>query len=200
MTTKQFLASCAKATFAFATVVMMSAVLTSCSKDNNDDNGGGSIPNVGDTKPLPTPKEKIVTLGGKEKPIVNAEYEKENGNNYTLYLYFSSKRAERVEIVLNKDLHMRGNSIYLKHKEEKHINGEWYWSVDYFNSSGDLFIQTSGRPGVRVPVFEEGTLTATGNPATHISIKLENGRVIGFDKKEYTFTLNYSGPMTEKKK
>ena len=66
------------------------------------------------------PRKKIVTLGGKEKPIVNAEYEKENGNNYTLYLYFSSKRAERVEIVLNKDLHMRGNSIYLKHKEEKH--------------------------------------------------------------------------------
>ena len=152
------------------------------------------------SNPYLHPRKKIVTLGGKEKPIVNAEYEKENGNNYTLYLYFSSKRAERVEIVLNKDLHMRGNSIYLKHKEEKHINGEWYWSVDYFNSSGDLFIQTSGRPGVRVPVFEEGTLTATGNPATHISIKLENGRVIGFDKKEYTFTLNYSGPMTEKKK
>ena len=107
MTTKQFFASCAKAASAFATVVMMNAVLTSCSKDNNDDNGGGSIPNVEDTKPLPTPKEKIVTLGAKEKPIVNAEYEKENGNNYTLYLFFSSKRAERVEIVLNKDLHMR---------------------------------------------------------------------------------------------
>ena len=58
MTTKQFFANCAKAAFAFATVVMMSAVLTSCSKDNNDDNGGGSIPNVGDTKPLPTPKEE----------------------------------------------------------------------------------------------------------------------------------------------
>ncbi len=37
MKTKTFLASCAKATFALATVVMMSTAFISCSKDNNDE-------------------------------------------------------------------------------------------------------------------------------------------------------------------
>ena len=356
MTTKTIFASAAKTTFALAAVVMMSTMFTSCSKDNNDDNGGSPVPNVEDTKPLPTPKEntvtingvekpivsavykvdykvnyiielnlsadgkekvklivnkdlhttgnsidltqkekhhsgyywvvvysksdndrpivsygnpdlkepvfkngtltvsgdpvtgpvsiklenglvtgtdkkdytlvlsysgkvhkkgeptpepkpepkaKTVTLDGKEKTIVNAEYEKENGNgnNFTLYLYLSSNRAERLEIILNKVLHINGTSIVLKHKEVKHANDEWYWGVDCFNSSGNLFIQTSGRSGDRISVFEEGMLTATGDPETGtISIKLENGRVVGTDGNNYTLTLNYSGSITKKKK
>ena len=49
MKTTSFLASAAKATFALAAVVMMSAVFTSCSKDSDDDN-------------LPEPKVQTVTL------------------------------------------------------------------------------------------------------------------------------------------
>ena len=201
MTTKTIFASAAKTVFALAAVVMMSTAFTSCSKDNNDDNGGSPVPNVEDTKPLPTPKENTVTLDSKEKPIVNAEYEKEIGNNFTLYLYLSSNRAERLEIILNKVLHINGTSIVLKHKEVKHANDEWYWGVDCFNSSGNLFIQTSGRSGDRISVFEEGTLTATGDPeAGTISIKLENGRVVGTGGNNYTLTLSYSGKITKKKK
>ena len=53
MKTTSFLASAAKAAFALAAVVMMSAVFTSCSKDSDDDN------------PL-APKAQTVTLDGVE--------------------------------------------------------------------------------------------------------------------------------------
>ena len=58
MKTKTFLASCAKATFALATVVMMSTAFTSCSKDNNDE---------------PVPQLGTVTLDGVEKPILKSD-------------------------------------------------------------------------------------------------------------------------------
>ena len=63
MTTKNFLASCAKATFALAAVVMMSAVLTSCSKDNDD-------------APMPEPKTNTVVVDGKEATIEKAQFKK----------------------------------------------------------------------------------------------------------------------------
>jgi len=45
---------------------------------------------------------------------------------------------------------------------------------------------------------EAGTLTATGDPASGtISIKIENGSVIGSDNVEHTLTLSYSGPITK---
>ena len=53
MKTTSFLASAAKAAFALAAVVMMSATFTSCSKDSDDDN-------------LPELKAQTVTLDGVE--------------------------------------------------------------------------------------------------------------------------------------
>ena len=184
MKTTSFLASAAKATFALAAVVMMSAVFTSCSKDNDDDNP-------------PAPKTQIVVLDGVEKPIVKAEYEDKGSGNYNLYLYLSADRKEKVEVQLNKDLHMTGSPVNLAEKEKKH-KGKWYWAVNYYGDDGKRIIDTYGDPSSEDPVFNTGTLTMSGSPTGTINLKLGNGRVKGKDGKEYTLTISYSGKMMEK--
>ena len=151
-------------------------------------------------EPIPEPKAQTVTLDGVEKPILKAEYYiKENlgKDNFHLYLYLSDNRRERVEIDLNKKLHMTGTPIQLNNYEEQH--GGFYWSVKYFNSNNYRLINTFGRPhDSSIPVFKTGTLTATGDPEDGtVSIKIENGSVIGTDNVEYTFTLSYSGSITK---
>ena len=185
MSKKNFLVSAAKAAFALAAVVMMSAVFTSCSKDDDDD----------DAKKF----TNTVTFGGMEKPIVKAEYEDKGSGNYNLYLYLSADRKERVQIELNKDLHMTGSPVKLTEKEKKH-DGKWYWVVDYYTADGTLLINTFGKSDdTQYPVFTTGTLTISGSPESTINIKLENGLVKGKDGKEHTLTISYSGPMTETK-
>ena len=76
--------------------------------------------------PLPEPKAQTVTIDGVEKSIVKAEYKDETGGEYTLNLYLSADRKERVKIQLNKDLHMTGNPVNLTEREKKH-GGKWYW-------------------------------------------------------------------------
>ena len=176
MTKNLFLASCAKAAFALAAVVMMSTVFTSCSKDNDDE-----------------PKANTVTIDGAEKPILKAEYE-DYGIGNIFYLYLSADGKERVTIQLNKDLHITGNPIDLTKREEKH-DGKWYWSVVYYKPDDTKLIDTYGRPGYSIPVFKTGTITASGSPESTISIKLENGRVMGKDGKEHTLVLSYSGTI-----
>ena len=163
---------------------MMSAVFTSCSKDNDDDNP-------------PAPKTQIVVLDGVEKPIVKAEYEDKGSGNYNLYLYLSADRKEKVEVQLNKDLHMTGSPVDLT-KQEKEHEGKFYWTVNYYGADGKRIIDTWGKPGSSYPVFTTGTLTMSGDPTGTINIKLENGRVKGKDGKEHTITLNYNGKMTKK--
>ena len=181
MKTTSFLASAAKATFALAAVVMMSAVFTSCSKDNDDDNP-------------PAPKTQIVVLDGVEKPIVKAKYEDNGYGNYELQLLTDTKEIVRIDF--NKKQHMTGNPIYLTKKEEEHTG--FYWLVNYYKSDGSNLIGAYGYFGNAEPVFKTGTLTMSGSFDGTINIKLENGRVIGSDKKEHTFTVSYSGPMMEK--
>ena len=179
MKTTSFFASAAKAAFALAAVVMMSAVFTSCSKDNDDDN-------------LPTPKAQTVTLDGVEKPIVKAEYRDQGDGNYSIYLNLSANGNERVKIELNKKLHMSGAPIDRTRLEEEHTGNEYYWLVSYSN------IYTFADPKKNYPVFKTGTLTISGSPDGTINIKLENGSVKGEDGKDHTFTVSYSGKMTKK--
>ena len=162
---------------------MMSAVFTSCSKDNDDDNP-------------PAPKTQIVVLDGVEKPIVKAEYEAQGKGNYYLNLCLSADRKERVEFELNKDIHMTGSPIKLTEKEKTHDG--YYWIVEYYKLDDTELIKTFGRPGSSEPVFTTGTLTISGSPDGTLNIKLENGRVKGTDGAEHTITLNYSGKMMEK--
>ena len=187
MSKKLFLASAAKAAFALAAAVMMSAAFTSCSKDSDDDNGS-----------LPTPKAQTVTLDGVEKPILKAEYEDKADGDYILYLYLSTNHKEKVNIELNKDLHITGKPINLTKKEKSH-EGKWYWAVLYYKPDNTKFIKTFGNPAVpEIPVFTTGTLTMSGLPTAIINIKLENGRVKGSDDKEHTLTLSYKGTMKKK--
>ena len=187
MSKKLLFTSAAKAAFAFAAVVMMSTVFTSCSKDSDDDNGG-----------LPTPKAQTVAIDGVEKPILKAEYEDEADGDYILYLYLSTNHKEKVKFELNKDLHITGKPINLTKKEEKH-DGKWYWAVQYYKPDDTKFIRTFGDPDApEIPVFTTGTLTMSGLPTAIINIKLENGRVKGSDGKKHTLTLSYKGKMNKK--
>ncbi|WP_314125901.1 hypothetical protein [Segatella maculosa] len=189
MSKKIFLASAAKAAFALAAVVMMSLAFAACGSDN-DDGGGG-------TPLLPTPTANTVTLDGVEKPIVKAEYKDEDDGDYSLYLYLSADRKERVEVLLNKDVHMTGNPVKLTEKEKKH-GGKWYWVVNYHTADGATLIETYADPDSSDPVFKTGTLTMSGSPTGTINIKLENGRVKGINGKEYSLTMSYSGPITKR--
>ena len=185
MKRNNFFAKAAGRTLALAaTVMMMSAAFTACSSDNDE------------PKPDPKPelKAQTVTIDGKEKPILKAEYKDEGG--YSLYLNLSADGKEKVEIQLNKAQHITGSPIDLTKKEKEH--GGWYWAVDYYKSDGTSLIKTYAAPDDSdFPVFTTGTLTVSGSPEGTINIKLENGRVKGEDGKEHTLTANYSGTMTE---
>ena len=185
MKRKNFFAKAAGRTLALAaTVMMMSAAFTACSSDNDE------------PKPDPKPelKAQTVTMDGKEKPILKAEYKDKGG--YSLYLNLSADGKEKVEIQLNKAQHITGSPIDLTKKEKEH--GGWYWAVDYYKSDGTSLIKTYAAPDDSdFPVFTTGTLTVSGSPEGTINIKLENGRVKGEDGKEHTLTANYSGTMTK---
>ncbi len=183
-----FFAKVASKALALAATVMMSAAFTACSKDS----GGGDDPT-----PLPEPKGTL-TVNGVDTPIRMAEYLKESDGNYYLYLYFANDRKGRVKFELNKDLHMKGNSINLSEIEEWHRDG-FYWKIDYTDSNNKDLIHASG--SYHYPkLFEAGTLTATGDfiGAGTLDIKLENGSIVGTDGKTYAIALNYNGPVTNK--
>ena len=185
MITKQFFASAAKAAFALAAVVMMSAVFTSCSKDSDE--------------PEPEPKfTNTVTIDGAERAILKAEYEDKKDGDYILYFYLSDDHKEKVTMQLNKDVHMTGNPVNLTEREKTHDG--WYWMVNYYKPDGNKLIDTFGNPDDALPVFTTGTLTISGSPDGTINIRLENGRVKANDDKEHTLAMSYSGPMTAKKK
>ena len=185
MTKNLFLASAAKAAFALAAVVMMSAAFTACSSSNDEPT----------PEPLPEPTGTgTVTFDGAEKPILMAEYTDKADGNYILYFYLSDDHKEKVIMQLNKDLHMTGHAFNLTEKEKEHAG--FCWAVEYYKPDGTILIDTYGAPGEDdYPVFKIGTLTASGSPESTISINLENGRVKGTDGKEHTLVLSYSGPI-----
>ena len=188
MNKKTFFARAASKALALAAAVMMMSAATACSKDSDNDNGGG-------TPPLPEPKAQTVTIDGVEKPILKAEYEDGGDGDYRLFLNLSADGKERVEIGLNKELHMTGSPIDLTEREKKHEGDEWYWAVDYYKPDNIQLIDTYAHPDSERPVFTTGTLTASGSPDGTINIRLKNGRVKGKDGKEHTLTVSYSGTM-----
>ena len=175
-----FANAASKALALAATVMMMSAAFTACSSSNDD--------------PTTEPKANTVTIDGVDKPILKAKYIDQGDGDDFLYLYLSADSREKVEIQLNKDLHMTGSPIDLTKKEEKH-DGKWYWGVKYSDHGKSLF-DTWGAFGSPNTLFNTGTLTVSGSPDGTINIVLKNGCVKGLDGKEqHTIVLSYSGTM-----
>ena len=186
MKTKNFLASCAKATFALATVVMMSAMLTSCSKDNDDNNGE-----------LPEAKPNTVVIDGKERPVLSAQYEDRRDNDYGFFLYLDAAHKEYVYFSINSKVHLTGKPIDLTKKEPKHDG--YYWWISYAIDSQQKFVGVGAPLDTERLLFNTGTVTFSGKPEGTISIKVANGRIMGKeDKKEHTLTVRYVGTAEKK--
>ena len=181
-----FFANAASKALALATTVMMSVAFTACSSSNDE------------PTPPPSSKAGTVTLDGVEKPILKAEYEDKLNGNYFLLLYLSADSKEKIELHLNKDLHMSGSPVVLTKREKKHEGGKLYWVADYHNPDKSLFTNTTGDPDSNSDLYRTGTLTVTGDPKSgKVSIKLENGRVKDNNREDRTLTISYSGTMTE---
>ena len=139
-----------------------------------------------------------VFINNDTKPILKAEYDNRGDGDYSLYLYLSDDRKERVEFQLNKDLHMSGNPVDLTEKEKKHT-GKCYWAVGYYKPDDTIFIDTHGDPDEpKYPVFTTGGFTAAGSPEGNIDIFID-GTVTGTDGNVYELRIIYNGPMTQKK-
>ena len=171
-------------------MVMSLALITS----SNDDK----------EKMRPLQPKPTTTLDGVDKPVLQAVCQDEDNDDYSLFLTLSADGREKMELQLNKDLHMRGRDIKLTEREEKNI-GQYYWSVTYTNSNNQPIFETLSDPDELSapldppkPVFISGTLTVTGTPDSTICIVLKNGRVAGFDNNEHSITLNYKGKMKKR--
>ena len=191
MTTKTIFASCAKAAFALAAVVMMSAAFTSCSKDNDN--------NDGRTTPLPEPKAQTMTIDGIEKPITKATYEDRGTDKCWLRLFPSNDEDEVLKLELSITRHITGKLIDLTQREKPVNDTELYWSVRYFVKGHNTTLLGSwGNPDASSPLFTTGTLTVSNPTGNSFTIVLRNGRVIGInDGKEHTITVSYSGQITK---
>ena len=194
MKQNKFFANVASKALALAAaVMMMSAAFTACSKDSDNDNSGG-------TTPLPEPKAQTVTLDGVEKTVQEGKCITKDLSNgdYTLLLYLSDNHKERVQLDLNKELHMTGSLINLDKREKEH-DGKQYWVICYYTPSGGSAIVACAVPGSPYEVFKEGTLTVNGSPETgDFNIQLKDGRIKGTDGKEYTLAISYIGKMKTK--
>ena len=178
MKTKNFLASCAKATFALATVVMMSAMLTSCSKDNDDE---------------PTPQLGTVTIDGKEKPILKARY-LDMGPMLSLHLLLSKDGKEDMYFSLVKEAHINTKPISLD--DDK--NGDKTARViGYDNRRGAIVFKASmPRNMADNTYFTAGTLTVNGSTDEEMSIVLKDGNV-NVDRDRYSVEVNFNGIVSE---
>ena len=170
-------------------------MFAACSKDsdNNDNGGNGGNGGNGNKPVIPT---NTIALDNQQKSISSAQYEKTGENSYTLTLFLSDDKKERVELELNENLHMKGNTIDLKQ-----TTTDDFWIITYYASyNGEAYIlfEANGSSEFDVP-FLEGTLTVKGKPNEQININLKNGRLKDKNGKERTFSINYSGKMEEYK-
>ena len=182
MKTTSFFASCAKAAFALAAVVMMSAVFTSCSKDSDDDN-------------LPEPKAQTVTFDGTEMKIKKAILNHVVKETYWLGLELEDgKEATDVLISLKPSKH-NGKQINLtEQKTEDESDG---WSVTVLKGSKWLCCGQETKKDLYK--FSSGTMYLNVNPVTmEVEVQLTGGKIkttaeyFG-DGKEHTLAISYKG-------
>ena len=183
MKTTSFLASAAKAAFALAAVVMMSAVFTSCSKDSDDDN-------------LPESKVQTVTLDDVEIKVEKATLTNVGDNPHYYWLNLeleAGKEATSVLIALETSKH-NGKQINLTEQKTKESDG---WAVTVLKGSKWLCCgQEEKNDDYK---FSSGTMKLNVNPATKdVEVKLTGGEITtpsGFfgDGKKHTLAISYKG-------
>lgn len=173
MKKNSFFASAVRTILALVAVVMVSLAFTACSKDSDDD----------------SKFTNTATINGKQKSI---SYAMCKGDSRMFRVILVLEDETRVELVLDREIHLKGNPINLEQKEDKH--GRVHWRVEY--SAGSDNITASGDPDAGgIPVFETGTLIATNPQSTEFNILLKNGRVKDFDddSKTHKISVNFSG-------
>ena len=78
-------ANLASKALALAAVVTMSLAFTACSSDNNEE---------------PELKPNTVTIDGRKKAVLEAEYEDKKDGNYIITLFLSADQKEKVTLCL----------------------------------------------------------------------------------------------------
>ena len=186
MRTKHFFANVAgKALALAATVMMMSAAFTSCSKDSDDDNGG-----------LPTPKAQTVTFDGEEIKIEKANLTKINEDTYWLGLTLEAGKEATDVIIALEPLNHNGKQIDLT-KQKSTSEGGWAVTV----LKGNKWLCCGGEAKSDDYKFSSGTMTLNVDPTTKkAEVRLTGGKITtpagSFgDGKEHTLAIGYSGRM-----
>ena len=183
MKTTSFLASAAKAAFALAAVVMMSAVFTSCSKDSDDDN-------------LPEPKAQTVTLDDVEIKVEKSTLTNVGDNPHYYWLRLeleAGKEATTVLIALETSRH-NGKQINLTEQKTKESDG---WSVTVLKDTKWL---CSGQEEKNDDYkFSSGTMKLNVDPTTKkAEVWLTGGEIttpsgLFGDGKKHTLAISYKG-------
>jgi len=170
MKKNSFFANAVRTILALVAVVMVSLAFTACSKDSDDD----------------IKFTNTATINGKQKSI---SYAMCKGDSRMFRVILVLEDETRVELVLDREIHLKGNPINLAQKEDKH--GRVHWRVEYSTSSDNII--ASGDPDASgIPVFETGTLIATNPQSTEFNILLKNGRVKDFDDDSKTHNISFS--------
>ncbi len=178
MRTKSFLASAAKAAFALAMVVMMSAAFTSCSKDGDED----------------VPKANTVIFDKEKIKIEKAVLTKINEDTYWLGLTLEAGKEATDVIISLEPLNHNGKQIDLTKQKSTAEGG---WSVTVLKDTKWL---CSGQEAKSDDYkFSSGTMKLNVDPTTKkAEVRLTGGKITtpsGYfgDGKEHTLAISYEG-------
>lgn len=171
--------------FMFALVVVASAALSSCSKDEDD---------------APPTKPNTIMINRKEKQILRAEWVSSDFNSRRFSLVLSETTSERVEIAFVEDRHLNKDLDLSKREELSSENA--YWELDYKGEDGEDLFTTWGKSEAGYkegsfiyPVFERGMLNISTSDGNHFKVMLKDGRVKGDDGNFYDISINYEGSI-----
>ncbi len=192
MSKRNFLVCCAKSVFVFATVVMASVALSSCSEDDKDENKTPDIP-----------KQSIV-INDKVKKVEKAVFQlfQANGKDcYTLHMYMPDESKDWLMVGGTVAFH-NGRLTKLTEKEEASEENTTPWLLKYFDEATKSEV---------INVSGNGTTCATGtmkvdfNPEdgkynvtiSNLTITDENGKLHKLDARVEGTAIPYQAPPAE---
>ena len=178
MSKRNFLVCCAKSVFVFATVVMASVALSSCSEDDKDENKTPDIP-----------KQSIVI-------------DQENGKDcYTLYMYMPGESKDWLMVGGTVAFH-NGRLTKLTEKEEASEENTTPWLLKYFDeATKSEVINVSGNG----TTCATGTMKVDFNPEdgkynvtiSNLTITDEKGKLHKLNARVEGTAIPYQAPPAE---